>query len=267
MDIPEPTSFVLAVMAGTLFGLLSIPHCLGMCGPLHLTVYLSAGARSVRTLTLFNLGRIVAYTAIGMLCGLFGGQLTRLLPEKATPVVQASAVETEGIIAAPKSCCEAAAATAANEDTTATGEAGEAVKTKSLWRRGLMYIFPAIILLLTGAKALVKKPAVAGVSSPGLFSRLFAKSRKGGPAVCGMAAGLLPCGMLYYAFAVAVSTLSPLLGAVFLFVYCVTITFFLQLSIMVGTTFGKQLGPKVERLFPWLAFAGTGVYVMLFFVR
>jgi hypothetical protein len=38
------------------------------------------------------------------------------------------------------------------------------------------------------------------------------------------------------------------------------------LGIMAGTTVGRKLGPKVDRAFPWLAVAGSGVYVTLFFV-
>jgi uncharacterized protein len=283
MEIPEPTNAIVAVMGATLFGLFSVPHCFGMCGPLHLTVCLSGGKRSFRTLATFNLGRIAGYTALGFLCGLFGGQLTDLFSGESGPQAPATAthaaveVETaqdepveEGgdqTITVPESCCEiegAADATAPSaEADTGTHHGGG----KPIWRRALMLLFPAAILLLSGIKALRKKPAVVGEGSGGLFSRLFGRSRKGGPLAFGMAASLIPCGMIYVALAIAMSSLSALIGAVFMFVYCLTISFFLQLGVMVGTTFGRKLGPKVDRAFPWLAFAGAGVYVALFFFK
>ncbi len=251
MEIPEPTNLVLAIMGATLFGLLSVPHCMGMCGPLQLAVCLSGAKRSFRALSLFNLGRIAGYTLIGLLCGLFGSQISEFLEQ-----------------GPPQTVVEPA------PDSHVMGQSGEESEQdmehghkKTLWRRCLMFLFPAAILMLTGIKALRKKPAVVGENSGGVFSRLFNRFRAGGPALFGLAASLLPCGMLYYAFAVAVSTLSPLLGATFLFVYCVTISFFMQLGIMVGATFGRKLGPKVDRAFPWLAFTGAGVYVTLFLIR
>ncbi|MCP4642591.1 MAG: sulfite exporter TauE/SafE family protein [bacterium] len=274
MEIPEPTNVVLAVMGATLFGLVSVPHCFGMCGPLHLTVCLSGGARSFRALSTFNLGRILGYTALGLVCGLFGGQLTDLFgatpahgaeaPAAHAPADGAAVEGSDGTIAAPHSCCEAADGTDAAASSESGGPHGGG---KPIWRRCLMFLFPAAILLLSGIKALRRKPGVVGEGSGGLFVRLFNRARKGGPLAFGLAASLIPCGMLYYALAIAVSTLSPFLGGVFMLVYCVTITFFLQLGMMVGTTFGRKLGPKVDRAFPWLAFAGAGVYVTLFLVR
>jgi sulfite exporter TauE/SafE len=238
-----------------------------MCGPLHLAVCLSGGRRSFAALSTFNLGRIAGYTAIGFLCGLFGEQLTALAAPEPKVEAEVSAEHVDGqTMPAPKSCCEAEAQHAADGPAHAGGIEHQRHK-KSLWRRGLMFLFPATILLASGIKALRKKPGVVGEHEPGIFGRLFNASRKGGPVAFGLAAALIPCGMLYYAFAVAVSTLSPVLGAVFLFVYSATISFFLQLGIMVGTTVGRNLGPKVDRAFPWLAFAGSGVYVTLFFLR
>ena len=328
MEIPEPTNFILAVMGATLFGLVSLPHCFGMCGPLHLTVCLSGGKRAFRVLSFFNIGRIITYTAIGLLCGLLGEQITQLYnPSPETKTIAASVKDgsmnltasvskmeagKEDTIAVPKSCCEAAAmakkdasndasseieaktgntiaaphscceiATMSNKDssnatpvvanTNSSGGTPPEVQAtaglKKVLRRALMFIFPAVILLIAGLKALWKKPVIDGEGSSGWFSRMFNKFSKGGPMACGLAAGLLPCGMLYYAFAVAVSTLSPLLGATFLFVYCFTISFFMELSFLVGTTTFKHMGPKINRLFPYMALTVAGVYMVLFFIK
>lgn len=62
--------------AALLVGLLGSTHCLGMCGPL---VGLYAGQLSAQSALsahrqhlLFNLGRILAYTNLGVLCGMAG---------------------------------------------------------------------------------------------------------------------------------------------------------------------------------------------------
>ena len=66
----------LGLVAACLFGLLGSTHCLGMCGPL---VGLYAGQlspRSERSIHrqhfLFNLGRTIAYTNAGIVCGAAG---------------------------------------------------------------------------------------------------------------------------------------------------------------------------------------------------
>jgi sulfite exporter TauE/SafE len=317
MQVDNPTTVILAIITGTSFGFISIPHCIGMCGPLHLTMCLANSKRSFKSLTLFNLGRIFGYTCIGALCGLFGNQLANLLP---APQAEQSKIEvpkscceqkaeTPAKITVPKSCCEqkaqppkkisvptsCCAAKAekpkppAKTDVPMSCCAKKAEASKSitvpksccekptattpkprigLSRKGrqiLMYVFPALILILVGIKGLLKKPASVGSGSGGLVAKLFTKFKFGGPSACGVAASFLPCGVLYVAFAIAVGTLSPLLGGVMLFFYCLTITFFMQLGIMVGTTFGKRLGPKVDTFFPWLAFTGAAVYLFIFF--
>jgi hypothetical protein len=38
----------------------------------------------------------------------------------------------------------------------------------------------------------------------------------------------------------------------------------MQLSIMVSTAFGRTFGAKLNRAYPWLAFAGAAVYLGLY---
>jgi sulfite exporter TauE/SafE len=73
--------------AAFLFGLLGSTHCLGMCGPL-VSLYaaqLSPGAVATahRQHLLFNLGRMLAYTNLGILFGMVG------LPLRGRPWVAA----------------------------------------------------------------------------------------------------------------------------------------------------------------------------------
>jgi sulfite exporter TauE/SafE len=292
MQIPEPTTVILSVVAGSLFGLLSVPHCLGMCGPLHLAMCLSGPKKSFRTLTLFNLGRILGYTLIGLLLGLLGEQVTRwagsnavqggsltvpkcaceeladiqaelsgeLIVLKSTQPGQdanqttASTSSGGGGLAVPQSCCEQT-----------DKQAKPLVSVSRHFRRILMYIFPAVVLLAVGIGALRKSSVTSGKAGlSGLLGHFFKRFRTSGPLVCGGVASLLPCGMLYVAFAIAASTLSWLLGGVFLFVYCLTISVFMQLSIMVSTAFGRGFSAKLNQAYPWLALLGAAVYLGLY---
>lgn len=296
MQIPEPTTVVLAVVAGSLFGFLSVPHCLGMCGPLHLAMCLSGPKKSFRTLTLFNLGRILGYTLIGLLLGLLGEQVTRLAGASEAPPTDQLAVprscceqaaqnaeETPAQIAVPKSCCPQdpnqtiAAAPNSNSElpvpnsccpqpTTSNQHSTKPLVAMSVGiRRILMYIFPAAVLLVVGIGALRKSAVTSGKAGlSGLMGRFFKRFRTSGPLGCGAVASLLPCGMLYVAFAIAASTLSWLLGAVFLLFYCLTISVFMQLSIMVSTAFGRGFGARLNQAYPWLAFIGAAVYLGLY---
>lgn len=300
MQIPEPTTVILSVVAGSLFGFLSVPHCLGMCGPLHLAMCLSGPKKSFRTLTLFNLGRILGYTLIGLLLGLLGEQVTRLAggfksPQQANElsVPESCCAQTgedqdaaEQILTVPKSCCAPSAddpnqaiATHTNTDnalavpkscceqpTTSNQKPAQPLVAMSKGiRRILMYIFPAVVLLAVGIGGIRKSSVVSGRAGlSGLMGHFFKRFRTSGPLGCGAVASLLPCGMLYVAFAIAASTLSWLLGGVFLLVYCLTISVFMQLSIMVSTAFGRSFGVQLNRAYPWLAFAGAFVYLGLY---
>ena len=306
MQIPEPTTVILSVVAGSLFGFLSVPHCLGMCGPLHLAMCLSGPKKSFRTLTLFNIGRILGYTLIGLLLGLLGEQVTRLgapnqsaqastlsvpmscceqaaanqaqqsseltVPKSCCAQAGEDANQTtptesdsNGALSVPKSCCEQAAANTQHPTPNTRQSARPLVAMSIGIRRILMYIFPAVVLAAVGIGALRKSSVTSGKAGlSGLIGHFFKRFRTSGPLACGGVASLLPCGMLYVAFAIAASTLSWLLGGVFLFVYCLTISVFMQLSIMVSTAFGRSFGNKLNQATPWLALMGAAVYLGLY---
>ena len=67
--MPEAASIIAAVITGVGLGWISIPHCFGMCGALHLTVSCIHSERPIRSLTVFNLGRLVGYTILGAIAG------------------------------------------------------------------------------------------------------------------------------------------------------------------------------------------------------
>ena len=65
------------IWAGFLFGILGSFHCVGMCGPiaLALPVGRGTGLSFAAGRLLYNLGRIITYTALGALAGLLGKSL------------------------------------------------------------------------------------------------------------------------------------------------------------------------------------------------
>lgn len=63
---------IAAIILGAGLGWVAIPHCYAMCGPLHVSVCALHRERSLKALSLFNLGRICGYTTAGFLFGAFG---------------------------------------------------------------------------------------------------------------------------------------------------------------------------------------------------
>ncbi len=77
----------LSLFAALLIGLMGSSHCLGMCGGL--SAALGAGSQGPRLLLSLgcNLGRLLSYTSLGLLLGLFGAGLSRHVPG-ARPLLQ-----------------------------------------------------------------------------------------------------------------------------------------------------------------------------------
>jgi len=62
------------VITALIFGLISSLHCIGMCGPIAmmLPVSKSNGAKKVVQIFTYHLGRISAYSILGLVFGMFG---------------------------------------------------------------------------------------------------------------------------------------------------------------------------------------------------
>ncbi|WP_192821828.1 sulfite exporter TauE/SafE family protein [Rufibacter sp. LB8] len=62
------------IWAGFLFGILGSFHCVGMCGPIAMALPMGKGAgfSFLSGRLLYNLGRIISYTALGAVAGLLG---------------------------------------------------------------------------------------------------------------------------------------------------------------------------------------------------
>lgn len=209
-----------ALFAGMLFGFAAIPHCYAMCGPLHVSVCALHRERSLKALSLFNLGRIGGYTLAGILFGAFGefvnlGQAHYCCPQSATPI------------------------------------------------RGAMLslLFPGVMMFFIAWYAFRRK----GLSAPktNWMSKLFGGGL-GKLTAGGVCTTLIPCGMLYAAFALAVGTGRWYLGGALMLAFVVTQTFFMQLGISLGRLVDKKWGARFERAFPWLCL-GIGLFYLLLF--
>ena len=74
-------SLIAALLGGTALGWIAIPHCLGMCGPLHVSICAINKKNSLKSLSFFNIGRILGYTIAGIIFGAFG-EFINLGPSK-----------------------------------------------------------------------------------------------------------------------------------------------------------------------------------------
>jgi uncharacterized protein len=65
---------LLVAVSGLTIGFLGSVHCLGMCGPIALTlpVFRLSGIKRVRSIAFYNVGRAITYAILGMLFGLVG---------------------------------------------------------------------------------------------------------------------------------------------------------------------------------------------------
>jgi sulfite exporter TauE/SafE len=61
-----------ALFSGFLIGFLGSIHCIGMCGPIALTLPASTRYQFVAGRALYNLGRVVTYSGMGAVAGFFG---------------------------------------------------------------------------------------------------------------------------------------------------------------------------------------------------
>ena len=69
----EPLTLTAALIAG----MVTSVHCVGMCGPIACTVGAAGGQGGQRlsSITMYHLGRLVAYATVGGLCGYLGMQV------------------------------------------------------------------------------------------------------------------------------------------------------------------------------------------------
>ena len=63
------------ILTGILLGFIGSFHCIGMCGPVAVSV---CSARGIKYMTAYNSGRIITYSLLGLLFGFAGAQVEML---------------------------------------------------------------------------------------------------------------------------------------------------------------------------------------------
>ena len=214
---------IASVLSGLAFGWLAIPHCFGMCGPLHVSVCAIKRNQSLKALSFFNIGRIFGYSFSGLLFGAFG-EFINLGPSNF--------------------CCE--------------------LDLFPVRGALLALLFPGITMIIIGIYSM-RHGGIKAINSSwisrwldGGISRL---------AVGGACTTLIPCGMLYAAFAISVGTGSWISGMIFMLTFSITQTFFMQLGISVGQLMGNKWNERMKIIFPWLCLFIGLIYIILFIKR
>lgn len=158
---------------GMLFvtGLLTSIHCVSMCGAINLlTVINKTTKRSYKKPILYNLGRLISYTALGGIVGLIGSVLT------------------------------------VNKTVT-----------------GIIILLAAIVMFLMAL-------AMLGLIPLKKLKLIRHKTVTANPLIIGLLNGLMPCGPLQVMQVYALSTASPIKGAISMFLFCLGI-----IPLMLGT--------------------------------
>ena len=120
------------------------------------------------------------------------------------------------------------------------------------------------MMLFIALYAFRKKGLKAPKSS--WLSRFFSGGL-GKLSVGGACTALIPCGMLYAAFAMAVGMGRWYLGGAFMLAFVLTQTFFMQLGISLGRLVDRKWGNRFERAFPWICLAIAAYYLVLFILK
>ncbi|MEI6891069.1 MAG: sulfite exporter TauE/SafE family protein [Pontiella sp.] len=136
--------------------------------------------------------------------------------------------------------------------------------TKPLRGALLSLLFPGVMMLFIAIYAFRKKGLSAPKSS--WMSRFFSGGL-GKLSIGGVCTSLIPCGMLYAAYAMAVGQGSWWKGGGFMFAFVITQTFFMQLGISLGRLADKTWGARFEKAFPWICLIIGGVYCVMFVLK
>lgn len=168
---------------GMLFvtGLLTSIHCVSMCGAINLlTVINKTTKRSYKKPILYNLGRLISYTALGGIVGLIGSVLT------------------------------------VNKTVT-----------------GIIILLAAIVMFLMAL-------AMLGIIPLKKLKLIRHKTVTANPLIIGLLNGLMPCGPLQAMQVYALSTGSPIKGAISMFLFCLgTIPLMLGTGLFLNKLTGK----------------------------
>jgi sulfite exporter TauE/SafE len=128
----------------------------------------------------------------------------------------------------------------------------------------LSLLFPGLMMFFIAIYAFRKKGLKAPKTS--WLSRFFSGGL-GKLTAGGACTSLIPCGMLYAAFALAVGYGSWWQGGTFMLAFVITQTFFMQLGISLGRMVDKKWGARFEKAFPWICLSIAIFYTALFILK
>lgn len=207
------------LLAAFILGLLSSFHCVGMCGPLAMSIpfaHLPKAKRAVSAI-LYHLGRISTYTSLGLVFGLVGRHL---------------------FIGA--------------------------------FQQYVSIVIGVGILIAVLPKHLFKSKMGSRITETfrenifGVIRKLLGKQSLGTIFLLGMANGLLPCGMVYFALAAALANTSVIHSTLSMSLFGLG-TLPLMLSVQyLGTTtyFNLSFKTRIKQLTP-VFLASIGVLLIL----
>lgn len=74
---------------GFLMGILGSAHCIGMCGPLVMSLPISQNNQNLKWVSflLYHVGKILSYSLLGVLVGIFGKQLFFLVAQQQISII------------------------------------------------------------------------------------------------------------------------------------------------------------------------------------
>ncbi len=201
-----------------LLGLISSFHCVGMCGPLAMSVpvqHLPTFEKRISIL-LYHLGRIVTYSLLGLFFGILGRHIFIAAIQQKASIILGSIILLVVIY-------------------------------QRIFRKSLN---PPFIQLFTD-----KLYAIIRI--------LWSKHSVSGTFLLGMANGLLPCGMVYFAIAGALSSSSLQDSIFFMFIFGIgTLPLMLSVHFTGTSILSLSLRSKARKLVPFFL-ASLGVLLIL----
>lgn len=203
-----------SLIAGFLTGLLGSFHCIGMCGPiaLSLPVHQHRGLVKFFLILSYNAGRMLTYAAYGAVAGLLGEVMVFATSGQILSIVAGS------------------------------------------------LIIISVLMARTSGPGFLNFKIFNKIQAA--FSAMLSGRRKQSLFVIGLLNGLLPCGLVYMALALAVAGGEALSGAALMFMFGAGTLPVMLLLPYLGSFINVRMRNQVRKIVPYFI-AATGVLLIL----
>ncbi len=198
-----------AVIAGFVYGILGSMHCIGMCGPLILTIpfqSLQSKTKKAFAYILYGGGKTLSYMMLGLLFGIIGSEAQQLDMQRYVSIIA-----------------------------------------------GLLLLLTAIIPIIS--RSANYKPAIVTQFNQWVtqkIARQFKNQRLYSYGFIGFLNGLLPCGFIYGAVAIAVSMGNTFHSVAFMLFFGVATMLSLTVFSLVFQILPMKARMNLRKLFPYL---------------